>query len=139
MQQFQKNCDSLIRKSKKVLRLLILSINVKKFQKKVKKIAKKKLLCYNKTKPTNIEEEVIQMSNFTFLTQEQCLEDNKLDILKKRGTKAAITDFAILLGGFVSDSWHIDNDSSLEGRTGFYWTKSGYKNSYARVVDSSGD
>ena len=27
------------------------------------------------------------MSNFTFLTQEQCFESDKLDILKKRGTK----------------------------------------------------
>ena len=31
------------------------------------------------------------MSNFTFLTQEQCFERDKLDILEKRGTKAAIT------------------------------------------------
>ena len=43
------------------------------------------------------------MSNFTFLTQEQCFgkdesdKTDKLDILKKRGTKAAITDFSILL------------------------------------------
>lgn len=32
------------------------------------------------------------MSNFTFLTEEQCFGNDKLDILKKRGTKAAITD-----------------------------------------------
>ncbi len=43
------------------------------------------------------------MSNFTFLTQEQCFESDKLDILKKRGTKAAITDFSILLGAYVSE------------------------------------
>ena len=30
------------------------------------------------------------MSNFTFLTQEQCFGSDKLDILKKRGTKAAM-------------------------------------------------
>ena len=39
------------------------------------------------------------MSNFTFLTEEQCWYENKLDIFKKRGTKATTTDFAILLGG----------------------------------------
>ena len=39
------------------------------------------------------------MSNFTFLTEEQCFGSDKLDILKKRGTKAAITDFSVLLGG----------------------------------------
>ncbi len=77
------------------------------------------------------------MSNFTFLTQEQCFESDKLDILKKRGTKAAITDFSVLLGGWVSD-YHTDNDSSLEGRTGYYWTKSDDGDNDARVVDDDG-
>ena len=78
------------------------------------------------------------MSNFTFLTQEQCFESDKLDILKKRGTKAAITDFSVLLGGWVS-SEHVENDSSLEGRTGYYWTKSDDGDNDARVVDASGN
>ena len=77
------------------------------------------------------------MSKFTFLTQEQCFESDKLDILEKRGTKAAITDFSILLGGWVS-SYHVDNDSSLEGRTGYYWTKTDDGESYARVVHDDG-
>ena len=64
------------------------------------------------------------MSDFTFLTKEQCFGDNKLGVLKKRGTKAAITDFSVLLGAYVADYYHIDNDDSLEGRTGWYWTKS---------------
>ena len=78
------------------------------------------------------------MSNLTFLTQEQCFESDKLDILEKRGTRAAITDFSILLGGYVSDSWHIDSDDSLEGRTGYYWTRSDDGDNDARVVDSYG-
>ena len=73
------------------------------------------------------------MSDFTFLTEEQYFGDDKLDILEKRGTKAAITDFSILLGAYVSD-YHIDNDSSLEGRTGYYWTKSDDGDNDARVV-----
>ena len=77
------------------------------------------------------------MSNFTFLTQEQCFESDKLDILKKRGTKAAITDFSVLLGGWIS-SEHVENDSSLEGRTGYYWTKSDDGDNDARVVDGTG-
>ena len=40
------------------------------------------------------------MSALTLLTQEQCFGKDKLDILEKRGTEAAITDFSILLGGF---------------------------------------
>ena len=77
------------------------------------------------------------MSNFTFLTEEQCFGNDKLDILEKRGTQAAITDFSVLLGGWVSD-YHVDNDSSLEGRTGWYWTKSDDGDNDARVVDASG-
>ena len=80
------------------------------------------------------------MSNFTFLTQEQCFESDKLDILEKRGTRAAITDFSILLGAFVSVH-HIENDSSLEGRTGYYWTRSddGYKDARVVCVDGERD
>ena len=77
------------------------------------------------------------MSDFTFLTEEQCFGNDKLDILKKRGIQAAITDFSILLGGLVSDD-HIDNDNSLEGRTGWYWTKSDDGNNDVPVVDDDG-
>ena len=77
------------------------------------------------------------MSGFTFLTEEQYFGSDKLEILEKRGTKAAITDFSILLGAYVSD-YHVDNDSSLEGRTGYYWTKSDDGDNDARVVDDDG-
>ena len=77
------------------------------------------------------------MSNLTFLTQEQCFGSDKLDILRKRGTEAAITDFSILLGGYVSD-YHIDGDDSLESRTGYYWTKSDDWENDARVVNADG-
>ena len=79
------------------------------------------------------------MSNLTFLTQEQCFESEKLDILQKRGIKAAITDFAILLGGWIGRK-HIDGDESLEGRTGCYWTKSdGGDNGGVRTVFTNGE
>ena len=77
------------------------------------------------------------MSDFTFLTQEQCFGNDELDILKIRGTEAALTDFSILLGADVSDD-HIDNDSSLEGRTGYYWTKSDDGDNDVRNVLSYG-
>ena len=76
------------------------------------------------------------MNNFTFLTQEQCFKNDKLDIFEKRGTKAAITDFSVLLGGWVWE--HAENDSSLEGRTGCYWTKSDDGDTNARVVEDDG-
>ncbi len=78
------------------------------------------------------------MRNFTFLTDEQCFGNDKLDIFKKRGVKAAITDFSILLGGYIYDYEHVDNDSSLEGRTGYYWTKSNGENNRVCIVDTSG-
>ena len=77
------------------------------------------------------------MSEFTFLTQEQFFEDDKLDIFKKRGTMAAVTDFSILLGAYVSN-YHVDGDSSLEGRTGYYWTRSDDGDNDARVVGGTG-
>ena len=81
------------------------------------------------------------MSNYTFLTQEQIFEDEMLEVIKKRGAKAAITDFSILLGGWVdrdSNYWHIDSDDSLAGRTGYYWTRSDDGNTDARAVRGSG-
>ena len=77
------------------------------------------------------------MSDFTFLTQEQCFGRDKLDILKKRGTKAAITDFSVLLGGRLS-SEHVKNDSFLEKRTGYYWTKSDDGANDACIVKDDG-
>jgi len=77
------------------------------------------------------------MSNFTFLTEEQYF-DNEIDVIRKKGTKAAITDFSILLGGYVSDGYHIDGNNSLEGRTGWYWTKSDDGDNDARAVGRDG-
>ena len=64
------------------------------------------------------------MSEFTFLTEEQWFSDEQLEIFEKRGAGAAITDFSILLGAGVSDHIHIKNNDSLEGRIGYYWSKS---------------
>ena len=64
------------------------------------------------------------MSNFTFLSEEQIFERDRLSVIEKRGTKAAITDFAILLGGYVTDNYHVEGKSGLEDRTGWYWTRS---------------
>lgn len=76
------------------------------------------------------------MNDFTFLTEEQCFDSyRKLEILKKRGTIAPITDFSILLGGFVSDDYYYKHSNSLEDRAGYYWTSSDDENpAFARVV-----
>ena len=75
----------------------------------------------------------MENKDFTFLTENQ-LSDNEIDIIKKRGREAAITDFYILLGGYFNDEFLIYNDTSIE-RAGYYWTKtSGGFNNCTRVV-----
>ncbi len=76
------------------------------------------------------------MSDFTFLTIEQFFSDDLRVFDKKR--KAALTDFSILLGGTYYDDFYLDNDRSLRGRTGFYWTKSDDENNNVKVVDGGG-
>ena len=66
---------------------------------------------------------VVNMSNFTFLTEDQIFGNNQLDILKRYGTKCAITDFAILLGGYVSSSYYTSEGDNGKNRTGWWWTK----------------
>lgn len=65
------------------------------------------------------------MSNFIFLDEKQVFE---LDILKKYGTKAVMTDFALLLGGnqnFKGYSW--------------WWTSSNSGFSNPCIVDEDGE
>ena len=54
------------------------------------------------------------MDDFTFLTVDDCFGDNELEILRKRGREAQVTDYAALLGAFKED---FNND------LGYYWTK----------------
>ena len=77
------------------------------------------------------------MNNFTFLTDEQLFGNNQLDIISRYGTKCAITDFSILLGGYVSSDDYTSEGNTRKDRTGWWWTKTPYNND-ARVVDLSG-
>ena len=49
--------------------------------------------------------------------------ESRLEVLRKYGTKAAITDLCVLTGSYL---WKetIDEDSSLTGRTSWFWTRS---------------
>lgn len=77
------------------------------------------------------------MEEFTFLTEEQYFK-HAIEIIKKRGTKAAVTDFAILLGAYV-DNDNYAGEKKLENRTGWYWTRSDNGDNDARVVDYIGN
>lgn len=62
------------------------------------------------------------MHEFTLLTMEQIFEDDKLNIFKKIGPKCAATDFANILGVPLDDEY-LDNDQTLKGRIGDYFTQ----------------
>ena len=79
------------------------------------------------------------MSSLTFLDESQIKGDNQLDILKKYGTKCAITDFSVLLGGYVTSAFHTSEGNTGKDRTGWWWTKTPDSGSFARVVDSNGN
>ena len=78
------------------------------------------------------------MFDFTFLTEEQIFDNVQLDIIKKYGTKCAITDFSILLGGYVSVDYYTSEGNSKKDRTGWWWTLTPYDND-ARVVNGNGN
>ena len=50
----------------------------------------------------------------------------QLEVIKKYGTKAAITDLCVLTGSYLCEdtNYNIDEDKSLTGRTGWFWTRS---------------
>lgn len=75
------------------------------------------------------------MYNFTFLTIDQIFGHNKLDIIKKRGSKAYISDFAIVLGGYSSYNCNTNSDNL----NGCYWTKTFSKENDVFIIKYNGD
>ena len=78
------------------------------------------------------------MNNFAFLTDEQLFGNNQLDIISRYGTKCAITDFSILLGGYVSSYDYTSEGNTRKDRTGWWWTKSSDGDNDARRVNTCG-
>ena len=58
------------------------------------------------------------MLDLTFLNKEQIFGDNRLKIFDKCGTNCAITDFTILLGGYVTDKIYVSDIQTMDNRTG---------------------
>lgn len=69
-------------------------------------------------------------NNFTFLAIEQIQGSNKLDVLKKYGTKCIITDFANLLG---VDFYNLNDEKLKIGHACWCWTKSAVGYNEVRV------
>ena len=80
-----------------------------------------------------------ETNEFTLLSDEQTFGSRKIDVIERLGGKCAISDFAILLGAYVSDDYHVDDDSSLKGRTGWWYLSSSGGAGDVRAVIIDGD
>ena len=67
-------------------------------------------------------------------------KERNLDVIRKYGIKAAVTDLCVLTGCtlFNNQDYNIDEDSSLTGRTSWFWTRSGDGSTDVRVVSHNG-
>ncbi len=75
------------------------------------------------------------MAKITLLNENQIWGDKTLNILKSYGTKVALSDLAIVLGGWLgSDGVTIEGD-----RSGYIWTASGLELGLVRTITHAGD
>ena len=67
--------------------------------------------------------------------------ESQLEVIRKYGTKAAITDLCILTGSYLCEDtyYNIDEDKSLTGRTSWFWTRSDDGDNDVRAVYKNGD
>ena len=83
------------------------------------------------------------MKELTILTREQIYGKDRLEIFEKYGEESAITDYAILQGGYYHYNNFTKEGKELKNRTGWYWTKTEYeKTSYEKkviIIDDSGE
>ena len=77
-------------------------------------------------------------NEFTLLSDEQTFGSQQIDVIDKMGGMCAISDFAIILGAYVSDDYHVDGDRSLKGRTGWWYLSSFDGDGDVRAVNVAG-
>ena len=78
------------------------------------------------------------MNEFTLLTEEQVSEfdyEKKLDILKKYGTRAAITDFSILLGSYVSSNVYTSEENTLKNKEKIFEAREFEKKYISKIIN----
>ena len=76
----------------------------------------------------------------TLLSEEEIWGDRQLDVLKKYGNIAAITDLVVLTGGVIVDdrTYTAPDDISLKGRSGGFYTRSSDGYGDVRGVNTNG-
>ena len=75
------------------------------------------------------------MSDFTFLTKEQVFGDKQLDIYKKYGAKAAITDISILLGSYVSSNVYTSEENTLKNKEKIFEAREFEKKYISKIIN----
>ena len=76
----------------------------------------------------------------TLLSDDQIWGESQLEVIRKYGTKAAVTDLCVLTGSYLFNTdYNIDEDGTLTGRTSRFWTRSNDGNTDVCAVDKSGD
>lgn len=78
------------------------------------------------------------MNKATLLKLNQIYGENRLEIIRQYGAQSIITDFSILLGGFVLNNYHSNYGFTLENRTGMWFTNTFYDDDSVYVVDHRG-
>ena len=68
-------------------------------------------------------------------------KESQLEVIRRYGTKAAITDLCVLTGSYLCEDtdYNIDEDSSLKGRTSWFWTRSDDNANDVRAVAEDGN
>ena len=66
--------------------------------------------------------------------------ESQLEVIRKYGTKTAITDLCVLTGSYLCEEtdYNIDEDRSLTGRTSWFWTRSDDGDNNVRAVHRFG-
>ena len=77
--------------------------------------------------------------DFTFLTSEEVFGPVRKNIISKCGTKCAITDFSVLLGGDLSGKIKIGNVNIGKMNTSSWWTKTYFRDAYVCNVGRDGN
>ena len=62
--------------------------------------------------------------------------ESQLEVIRKYGTKAIITDLCVLTGSYLCEDT-IDEDRSLTGRTSWFWTRSDDDDNDVRMVNEN--
>ena len=75
----------------------------------------------------------------TILSYDQIADKQRIDLFNIIGKKCALSDFAILLGGAVSENDKVSDDSSSKGRAGCWYLSKSSQNGKACVIYPSGN